>query len=154
MPSRWSPAPASDLPDGLILFDGVCVLCSRWVQFVIARDKEERFRFVAIQTPLGQALAKRLGIDPAEPETNVVIDGGTAYFKMDSALAAVVHFRNWGWTRIAWLAPRPIRNFFYDRVARNRYRIFGRTDSCMVPAPHIKQRFLSSATELVHETRA
>ena len=144
MPQRdWAPSPAEDLPDGLVLFDGVCVLCSGWVNFIIARDPAARYRFVAIQTPFGRRLAARFGIDPDTPETNVVVSAGRAHFKLESALVVVKDFPGWRWTAIAWLLPRRVRNFFYDRIARNRYALFGRHDACLVPTPDVVRRFVS-----------
>ena len=116
----WHPVPAEDLIDRLVVFDGFCVLCSGWVDFIIARDPAARFRFVAIQTPLGRRLARRFGIDPDVPETNVVVAGGRAYFKLESALMVLAEFPGWRWTRIAYLLPKAVRNFLYDRIARNR----------------------------------
>ncbi len=76
MPKRWTSTPVQGVASGLILFDGVCVFCSRWVAFVIRRDSAERFRFLPIQSEGGRILAARLGIDPDDPETNaVVLDG-------------------------------------------------------------------------------
>jgi predicted DCC family thiol-disulfide oxidoreductase YuxK len=69
MKRDWSPVPAGEVKDGLILFDGVCVLCSRWVAFVIKRDPAARFRFLPIQTPRGREIARRFQIDEAAPET-------------------------------------------------------------------------------------
>src|SRR5215813_9108291 len=138
----WTPLPAADVPDRLVLFDGVCVLCSRWVQFIIARDPAARFRFVAIQTPFGRSLAKRFGIDAENPESNAVVVNGCAYFKFDSVVAVLRELPGWRWSRIACAAPRPIRDFVYDRIARNRYRVFGRRDTCLVPAPDVMRRFL------------
>src|SRR5262245_6907692 len=93
-PSRrvWNPLPASGVPDHLILFDGGCVLCSRWVDFVIARDAAGRFRFVAIQTKTGRTLAERFGIDPYEPETNVAVVNERACFKLDSVVEVLSEF--------------------------------------------------------------
>src|SRR4051794_21273305 len=84
--SDWRPRPATGLPDGLILFDGVCVLCAGWVKFVIPRDAAGRYRFVPIQSEAGRVLAMRFGIDVEAPQTNVVISDGKAWFKGDSAL--------------------------------------------------------------------
>jgi predicted DCC family thiol-disulfide oxidoreductase YuxK len=142
--SSWHPLPASDLPDGLILFDGVCVLCSGWVKFVLERDRKERFRFVPIQSAYGQVLAERFGIDLSAPQTNVVVDRGTAWFKLDAALVVVSHWPRWRWVAALKLVPRPVRNWLYDRVARNRYRLFGRTTQCMIPAPDIARRFVTA----------
>lgn len=140
--SRWSPQPAPDEADGLILFDGVCVFCSRWVRFVIERDPERRFRFMAIQSQPGRALAARFGIDPEAPETNAVVWGGRIFFKSDAALTvlgALAATRPLGGLKAV---PRGLRDPVYDRIARNRYRLFGRTDQCMVPAPEDRGRFL------------
>ena len=92
MSKRWMPRTIDDAPDRLILFDGVCVLCSWWVRFVIERDAGARFRFVAIQTPRGSALATRLGVDVANPETNVAIINGRAYFKSDATIRVLADF--------------------------------------------------------------
>jgi predicted DCC family thiol-disulfide oxidoreductase YuxK len=142
----WHPLPAENLPDRLILFDGVCVLCSRWVDFIIKRDAAARFRFVAIQTPLGRELATRFGITPDDPESNATIVDGRAWFKLDSVLVALAELPRWRWTRVGWLLPRNVRDFVYDRVARNRYRVFGRRGACLVPAPEVKARFLDLGT--------
>lgn len=141
--SRWSPQPAPDEADGLILFDGVCVFCSRWVRFVIDRDPERRFRFVAIQSGTGRALAARFGIDPEAPQTNAVVWGGRISFKSDAALivlGALAATRPLGLLRAV---PRWVRDPAYDLIARNRYAIFGRTETCMVPAPEDRARFVA-----------
>ena len=141
--SRWSPRPAPGEPDGLILFDGVCVFCSRWVRFVIDRDTQRRFRFVAIQSEAGRALAMRYGIDADTPQTNAVILDGRIWFKSDAALAvlsALPSTRGLGMLRAV---PTPLRNPIYDLIAQNRYRIFGRTDACMVPSAEDRDRFIA-----------
>lgn len=144
MPRAWTPLPAADLPDGLILFDGVCVLCSRWVRFVSARDGG-RFRFTPVQSPCGRALAARLSIDPDAPETNAVVLGGVVLFKSDAALAVLAALPGLGAVAGARATPRGLRDWAYDRVARNRYRLFGRTASCMVPPPGLAARVLHDA---------
>jgi len=139
--SRWSPQPAPDEPDGLILFDGVCVFCSRWVRFVIDRDPERRFRFMAIQSEPGRALAARYGIDPDAPQTNAVVWGGRVHFKSDAALTVLGQLARTRPLGLLKAVPRVLRDPVYDLVAGNRYRIFGRTDVCMVPAPEDRSRF-------------
>ena len=138
----WRPKDAPGVPNGLILFDGVCVLCSRSVQFVLERDGDRWFRFTPIQSPFGRALAERLGISPEMPETNAVILRGRAYFKADSAIEVLQRLPRRSWARVLSLAPRSLRDFIYDCVAQRRYRLFGRTDSCMVPTPDINARFV------------
>jgi predicted DCC family thiol-disulfide oxidoreductase YuxK len=144
----WRPRNATDLPDRLVLFDGVCVLCSRWVRFIIARDQAGQFRFVSIQSPLGQMLAARFGIDADAPETNAVIRGGKAWFKSDSALQVLRDLPSLRWMGALRLLPRWLRNPIYDLVARNRYRLFGKSESCLLPPPDIRDRFLSTVDEL------
>ncbi|MDI1327238.1 MAG: DCC1-like thiol-disulfide oxidoreductase family protein [Brevundimonas sp.] len=141
--SRWSPQPAPDEADGLILFDGVCVFCSRWVRFVIGRDPERLFRFLAIQSGAGRELAARHGIDPEAPQTNAVVWGGRIFFKSDAALTVLGQLS--GTRTLAGLkaVPRTLRDPVYDVVARNRYAIFGRTETCMVPSPEDRARFLA-----------
>ena len=140
--TRWSPQPAPDEPDGLILFDGVCIFCSRWVRFVIDRDTEKRFRFLPIQSEAGRALAARYGIDPEAPQTNAVVLDGRIHFKSDAALAVLGALPGVGAFRGLRVMPRLLRNPVYDLIARNRYAIFGRTDACMVPSPEDRERFL------------
>ncbi|CAN7384675.1 thiol-disulfide oxidoreductase DCC family protein [Brevundimonas sp. LjRoot202] len=139
--SRWSPQDAQDEPNGLILFDGLCVFCSRWVRFVIDHDRGGRFSFAPIQSEHGRTLAARFGIDPEAPQTNAVIWNGRIHFKSDAALTVLGQLPS---TRLLALlkgAPRLIRDPIYDLIARNRYRIFGRTETCMVPSPEIRARF-------------
>ena len=134
--------PAGDLPEGLVPFDGVCVLCSGWVKFTIPRDEARRFRFAAIQGGYGRSIAERLGIDPDEPGTNAVVSNGYVHFKSDSALAVLGGLPGWRWTRIFKAVPKPLRDWLYDRVARNRYALFGRHDSCLMPTPEMRGRFV------------
>lgn len=139
--NRWSPRPAEGAPEGVILFDGVCVFCSRWVQFVIARDVARRFRFVAIQSETGRALAARFGIDPEAPQTNAVILKGRIWFKSDAALTVLGALPSTRLPAVLRWAPRWLRNPIYDLIAGNRYRVFGRSDVCMVPSPQDRDRF-------------
>ena len=141
--SRWSPQPAPDEPDGLILFDGVCVFCSRWVRFVLRLDRERRFRFLPIQSERGRTLAVRHGINPDAPETNAVVSGGRIFFKSDAALVVLGRLPATAPLAALRLAPRALRDPVYELIVRNRYRIFGRTGQCMVPEPADRARFLS-----------
>ena len=141
--NRWSPRPAPGEPDGLILFDGVCVFCSRWVRFVIDRDTQRRFRFVAIQSEVGRALATRYGIDPDAPQTNAVILDGRIWFKSDAALAVLSELPSTRGLGVLRAVPTGLRNPIYDLIAQNRYRIFGRTDVCMVPSAQDRDRFIA-----------
>lgn len=128
--------------DDVILFDGVCVFCSRWVQFVVARDEAARFRFTPIQSAYGTRLAQALGIDADDPDTNAVIHGGVAYFKSDAALTVLSLLPGWSWVRVLFAVPRPLRDAVYNIVAKNRYRIFGKYDVCIVPDAELRARVL------------
>jgi len=128
--------------DDVILYDGVCVFCSRWVRFVISRDRDRQFRVTAIQSAYGARLAQAVGIDAADPDSNVVIRGGTAYFKSDAALTVLSNLPGWRWTRMLFAVPKPLRDAVYNLVARNRYRIFGKYEECFVPDAAMKARVL------------
>jgi predicted DCC family thiol-disulfide oxidoreductase YuxK len=128
--------------DDVILYDGVCVFCSRWIRFVAARDASRRFRFTAIQSEYGTRLARAFGIDPEDPDTNAVIHGGVARFKSDGALTVLSKLPGWGWTRVLFFVPKPLRNAVYGLVARNRYRIFGKYEECFVPDAEFRARVM------------
>jgi len=135
--------PTAGEDDGLILFDGICVFCSGWVRFVVRHDRARRFRFLPIQSERGRDMAVRLGIDPDHPASNAVILDGRVWFRSSAALKVLGALPVTRWTRIGWLAPRPLRDLVYRPIARHRYRLFGRTETCMVPSPEDRARFLS-----------
>jgi predicted DCC family thiol-disulfide oxidoreductase YuxK len=128
--------------DDVILYDGVCVFCSRWIRFVAARDVNGRFRFTAIQSSYGTRLAQAFGIDPDDPDTNAVIHGGVAHFKSDGALTVLSALPGWGWVRALRLVPKPLRDAVYNLVARNRYRIFGKYEECFVLDAGFRERVM------------
>jgi predicted DCC family thiol-disulfide oxidoreductase YuxK len=132
----------ADVADGTVLFDGVCVLCSGWFRFVSVRDPAVRFRFTAIQGAYGRSLAIRLGIDPDNPETNAVIIGGVAYLRSDAALQILRRLPGWGWSGVLLAIPRVLRDSVYGAIARSRYRLFGRTGTCMVPDADLARHIL------------
>jgi predicted DCC family thiol-disulfide oxidoreductase YuxK len=130
------------LDDDVILYDGVCVFCSRWIRFVATRDTARRFRFTAIQSPYGARLAQALDIDTHDPDTNAVIHGGVAHFKSDGALTVLSQLPGWGWAGGLRAIPKPLRDTVYNLVARNRYRIFGKYEACFVPDEGFRERVL------------
>ena len=130
-------------PDGdVILFDGVCIFCSRWVRFVATRDTTKRFRFTPIQSAYGAKLAQTFGIDPDDPDTNAVVHGGEVFLKSDAALTVLSQLPGWSWVRVLFGVPKPLRNAVYNLVARNRYRIFGKYDACFVPDADLRARVI------------
>jgi predicted DCC family thiol-disulfide oxidoreductase YuxK len=128
--------------DDVILYDGFCVFCSRWIRFVAARDADRRFRFTAIQSDYGRRLAQAFGIDPEDPDTNAVVHGGVPFFKSDAALTVLSQLPGWQWTRVLRAVPKAWRDAVYNVVARNRYRIFGKYEVCFVPAAEFRARVI------------
>ncbi|MDB5235462.1 MAG: hypothetical protein JWR44_2455 [Hymenobacter sp.] len=134
------------VPD-TILFDGVCNLCNGFVQFIIRQDPAGHFHFAALQSDAARALLAAQGIAPtqhaAELESVLLLSGGRLY----SHSTAVLHIAQklggvWRLAAVGWLLPRPWRDALYRFVARHRYRWFGREESCMLPTPALKARFL------------
>ncbi|MGI9382235.1 MAG: thiol-disulfide oxidoreductase DCC family protein [Methyloligellaceae bacterium] len=126
----------------LIVFDGVCHMCSGWVGFLLPRDKERRFLFVPAQSPLGRRLLAENDIDPDDPETFVLVTGGGVHFKSEAILRILGALKGWRWTAVFRVLPSPVRDWLYDRIARNRYRLFGRRQECLVALPGSDDRFL------------
>lgn len=125
------------------LYDGVCVLCSGSVQYALRHERDHAIRFVAIQSPEGRELARRHGIDPDAPESFLFVEDGKAWPKSDGVLALVEHLS--GPARLLKLGrvlPKALRDWLYDRLARNRYRLFGRKDTCGLPDPAQRHRFV------------
>lgn len=128
----------------IILFDGVCNLCNGSVQFVIKRDKKDVFRYAAIQSEVGEQLIAERHIDTSQVDSIILIEPGVAYFtKSDAALEIAGELGGlWKLTSIFKWIPKSIRDVIYDFVARNRYKWFGKQESCMIPTPELKAKFL------------
>ena len=134
--------PALDGP--LVLYDGTCGLCDRSVQLILRHDRRGRFRFAALQSDTGRALLERHGLPVDALDTVVLVEDGRAWVKSAAALRIARGMdAPWPALRALGIVPRPVRDFFYDRVAKSRYRIFGRVDACMLPPPEVRARFLS-----------
>ncbi len=127
----------------LILFDGVCVLCSGFVRFVVARDPGAVFRLTTAQSTIGQALLRHYGLDTVDFESNLVLSQGRAYAKLDTlAITGERIGGPWRLLGVVRVLPRALADWLYDRVARNRYALFGRHERCMMPPPDWHKRFL------------
>ncbi len=127
----------------IILFDGVCNLCNNSVTFVIKRDKKDKFRFAALQEPAGQELIKKFGIDTTKTDSIILIENGKAYVKSTAALRVARHLGGLYPLSYAFMIiPNFIRNWVYDYVAKNRYKWYGKKESCMIPTPELKAKFL------------
>lgn len=126
----------------LIVFDGACILCSRFFRFMMVRDAGQ-FKYATAQSPVGQAYYQALGLPLTDFETNLVIVDGVIYQRLD-AFCKAMSVLGWPWRllSIAWFLPSFLKDPAYHLIARNRYRIFGRYDTCMIPTPDIKARFV------------
>ena len=132
-----------DASQPLIVFDGVCVLCSGFVRMVVRLDRKNRFRFATAQSPLGEALFQKHGLRTDSYETNLALIDGAAFMRLES-LVAVMAELGWPWrvARILLLLPRPLRNWLYDRIAGNRYALFGKKDNCDIPSAELRGRLI------------
>jgi len=139
MPSRL------DASGPLLLFDGVCNLCNASVQFIIDRDPQARFRFAALQSDVGRALAAECGIDADALDSIVLVEDGRCYTHSSAALH-VARRLSGGWPLLAALTvvPRPLRDLVYGFIAARRYRWFGKEETCRIPTPELRARFLDA----------
>lgn len=128
----------------IILFDGVCNLCNSAVQFIIKHDKKDVFRFVALQSELGQEILNYIGIDVKNIDSIVLYEPGVAYYyKSDAALQIAGNLNGlFSLGTVFKILPTGIRNELYDYIAKNRYKWYGKKESCMVPTPELKIKFL------------
>jgi predicted DCC family thiol-disulfide oxidoreductase YuxK len=134
---------ADDRP--VIIFDGHCVFCSSFAQFILKKDRRARFRLLAAQSDLGRALYRHFDLDPVSYDTYVLLQDGEAYFRSEASIRILVGLGG-GWSllaKAARLVPAPLRDAFYNVIARNRLRWFGVRAQCYLPAPSQADRFLS-----------
>jgi predicted DCC family thiol-disulfide oxidoreductase YuxK len=127
----------------VVLFDGVCNLCNGAVQFIIKRDKQSKFLFASLQSDFGKSQLLRFGLDPLELHSVIVLEGGKIYQRGDAALRIIPHLAQpWPFLGIFRVLPRFFRDWVYDLIAKNRYRVFGKKESCMLPTPDMKAKFV------------
>jgi predicted DCC family thiol-disulfide oxidoreductase YuxK len=127
----------------VILYDGVCVLCSRVVRFVIRHDPAARLRFASVQSGPGRRLLARHGLPLEGWDSFVLVEGGAAHLRSDAFLRIVPRLSGpWPVLALGRLVPAALRDRVYDRIARDRYRLFGRRETCLVPTPEVRARFL------------
>lgn len=134
-----------EFPDDrpVIVFDGHCVFCSAGMRAILRADRKGVFRFLPAQTPLGEALYRHYGLDPGDYESNILIAGGVARFKADGSIAMAERL-GWPWKAFGALRvfPRGWLDAAYNLVARNRMKIFGRSNVCYRPEPGDLDRVL------------
>lgn len=127
----------------VIVFDAQCVLCCANARFVLRHDRAGHFRLASMQGTVGAALCRRFGIDPADPDTLIVAQGDAA-LRNSEAILAIWSALGWPWRALAIVrvVPRSLRDPLYRWVARHRYRLFGRRDTCWVPDTSQAERLL------------
>ncbi|MDF9842029.1 MULTISPECIES: thiol-disulfide oxidoreductase DCC family protein [unclassified Paenibacillus] len=127
----------------VVLIDGVCHLCQGLVRFIIPRDPTGRIKFAPLQSDIGRELLLAAGLEPNRLDTVVLLENGRIYTESSAVLRIAGKLRfPWPAAYLFIIVPRPLRNALYRLVARNRYRWFGRDESCLLPTPDIKRRFL------------
>ncbi|WP_258098109.1 thiol-disulfide oxidoreductase DCC family protein [Marinoscillum pacificum] len=128
----------------VVLFDGVCNLCNSSVNFVIDRDRGF-FQFASLQSEAAKALLEPTSINPERLDSIVLVEDGKVYHKSTAALKIASKLSGlWPLLSVFRILPVGFRDFFYDLIARNRYRWFGKQDACRIPTPELKDRFLDS----------
>jgi predicted DCC family thiol-disulfide oxidoreductase YuxK len=131
------------LKKNILLFDGVCNLCNGAVQFIIKRDRKNLLQFASLQSDAGQKLLGKFGLPAAEFHSLILIQGDHYFMKSAAVLKIARQLGSvWKVFYAFIIVPRPVRDFFYDMVARSRYRVFGKRDECMVPTPDLVDKFL------------
>jgi predicted DCC family thiol-disulfide oxidoreductase YuxK len=127
---------------GIIVFDGVCALCNGWVDFLLARDRHQRYRFAAMQGAAGRRLLAGHGLDPDDPASFLLLDAQGAHTDTDAIMRVLSELGGvWRAAALGRLLPRGLRDRMYRIVARNRYRLFGRRDACRMPEAAQRHRF-------------
>tara|TARA_R100000935_G_scaffold24476_1_gene44026 strand:- start:142 stop:561 length:420 start_codon:yes stop_codon:yes gene_type:complete len=128
----------------IILFDGVCNLCNNAINFVITHDKKDIFRYASLQSDLGIQLVKERGIDPAKLDSIILIEPGVVYYEKSTAALNIAKELSGGYSlmRVFLYLPSGFRDAIYNIIANNRYKWFGKKDSCMIPTPELKSKFL------------
>jgi predicted DCC family thiol-disulfide oxidoreductase YuxK len=127
----------------IVLFDGVCNLCNRSVQFIIKRDRRKQFHFASLQGKAGQELLQQFNLSTDNLNSFILIENGILYRKSSAALRIARKLSS-GWPLLYAfiIIPSFIRDAVYSLIAKNRYKWFGKSESCMLPAPGLKDRFL------------
>lgn len=127
----------------IILFDGVCNLCNSSINFIIDHDKYNVFKFASLQSETGQVLLKKFKLDTKDFDTIVLIENDKCFVRSGAVLRIVKYFPGiWKLLYLFIIVPSPLRDFLYDILADNRYKWFGKKDSCRVPTPELKEKFL------------
>ena len=126
----------------VILFDGVCNLCTGSVQFILKRDKEKKFLFASLQSGYGQKLLEQSHLPTNTFNSFILYQDAKIFTRSTAALKMFQQLKGWSWVKIFWIVPKFIRDGLYDLIAKNRYKWFGQKNECWLPTPELKARFL------------
>lgn len=134
-----------DMQSSIIFFDGVCNLCNASINFIIDRDPEKRFLFASLQSNIARQKLEAFGMDTNRMESIILLKDGKIYKESSAALRIALGMNGaWPILYVFWLIPKPIRDFVYRLIAKNRYKWFGKRETCRLPTPDLKERFLDS----------
>jgi predicted DCC family thiol-disulfide oxidoreductase YuxK len=127
----------------IVIFDGICSLCTHSVRFILNHEADQSIRFAPVQSLAGKRLMRDYGFDPDDAKTLVFLSAGKLYSKSDAVIQVSKSLR-WPWKMLGAvkIIPRPVRDWVYDLIARHRYRWFGRYETCISPSPNLKARFI------------
>ena len=136
-------------PKAIVLYDGVCGLCNRAVQFLLKRDRHDRLQFASLQSDFAAALLRQHDVDHEDLDTvyavlnyrepnETLLAKGDAFLSFARSIGGI-----WNVMRVGRIIPRPVRNWLYDSIARHRYQVFGKSESCMLPDPKQRHKFLA-----------
>ena len=126
----------------VILFDGICNLCSGSVQFILKRDKEKRFLFASLQSNYGQELLKQFNLPIDTFNSFILFEDGKLFTRSTAAIKMFSQLTGWKWVKILSIVPKFLRDAVYNLIAKNRYKWFGKKEECWLPTPDLKERFL------------
>ncbi|MES2806168.1 MAG: DCC1-like thiol-disulfide oxidoreductase family protein [Bacteroidota bacterium] len=128
----------------IILFDGVCNLCDSAVQMIIKHDAKDVFRFVALQSDLGQKIIKHLGIDTQKTDSIILYQPGFAYYYKSEAVLEIAKDLSglFYFGTLFSILPTSLNNHIYDYIAKNRYKWYGKKETCLIPTKELQAKFL------------
>lgn len=133
------------MPDSqplVILFDGVCNLCNGFVNFLIDQDKNNQFKFASLQSDFGENVLLENNLQTDDYQSVIALENDELFTKSAAVFKIIERLPNWRWLRIFKVLPAFLLDVVYGFIARNRYRIFGKRDSCRLPTPELRDKFL------------
>jgi predicted DCC family thiol-disulfide oxidoreductase YuxK len=127
----------------IVIFDGVCNFCNGVVNFIIRRDPKALFSFTPMQSESGERLIEKYDATMVGVDTILLIKNGQCYERTDAAIEIAGDLTGlWSMFRVFKILPKSFRDYFYRLFARNRYKLFGRREECMIPSPEVRDRFI------------